>query len=296
VNAQMACARCGSPLPARHRRYCSLECYQLPWPDRFWAKVEKTEGCWLWRGGNNGRYGKMARPGRRTVILLAHRVAYELAVGEIPAGYQIDHLCRTPLCVNPAHLEAVLPRENVGRALAKHPLIKTCTVCGSSFETPVRRRARRTCGKECAQQSNRRRRNVATNPIVRPGQVWESCDRRELRPVQGRKNGHKRLRVDRLVTEDTGTYADCTVINAELRERAITRVRIDRFRPTSNGYRLIDAGHQQFKTVLLADWYAGICSRVAAALGPDLLRRWEDGDENLDLAAEVRALREGLAA
>ncbi len=91
-------------------------------------------------------------------------------------------------------------------------------------------------------------------------------------------------------------YADCTVINAEMRERAITRVRIDRFRPTSNGYRLIEEGQQQLKTVPLADWYADICSKVAGALGADVARRWEDGDESLNLAAEVRQLRERLAA
>ena len=44
------------------------------------------------------------------------------------------------------------------------------------------------------------------------------------------------------------------------------------------------------------DWYADICGRIAETLGPDVLKRWQDGDESLDLAAEVRALRERLAA
>jgi hypothetical protein len=43
------------------------------------------------------------------------------------------------------------------------------------------------------------------------------------------------------------------------------------------------------------DWYAAICGKVAEALGPDVLRRWGDGDE-FDLAIEVRGLRERLAA
>jgi hypothetical protein len=40
------------------------------------------------------------------------------------------------------------------------------------------------------------------------------------------------------------------------------------------------------------DWYRDICGKVASALGPDVLKRWEDGDEGLDLAAEVREARE----
>jgi hypothetical protein len=42
-------------------------------------------------------------------------VAYELFVGPIPEGLELDHLCRNPSCVNPAHLEAVTHRENVRR-------------------------------------------------------------------------------------------------------------------------------------------------------------------------------------
>lgn len=51
-------------------------------------------------------------------VLLAHRVAYELAVGPIPEGLHIDHLCRNRACVNPKHLEPVTCLENVRRGAA----------------------------------------------------------------------------------------------------------------------------------------------------------------------------------
>jgi hypothetical protein len=82
--------------------------------DRFWPKVNKTSECWLWTAAvSKTGYGKFGI-GYRTRG--AHRVAYELIVGPIPEGLTLDHLCRTPLCVNPAHLEPVPIAENIRRA------------------------------------------------------------------------------------------------------------------------------------------------------------------------------------
>jgi hypothetical protein len=81
---------------------------------------------------------------------------------------------------------------------------------------------------------------VPEQPKVRVGQVWESCDKRELpTPWGGRKGGQKRVRVQRIVVDGTRRYADCELVNAEPGERKATRIRIDRFRPTSTGYKLV---------------------------------------------------------
>lgn len=81
-----------------------------------WLPNRRT-GCWTWIGTRHGGgYGVIKRAG---VQVRAHRIAYELYVGPIPAGLQIDHVkargCVSRLCVNPAHLEAVTQQENLRR-------------------------------------------------------------------------------------------------------------------------------------------------------------------------------------
>jgi hypothetical protein len=84
--------------------------------ERFEAKYipEPNSGCWLWLGALDGHgYGHMYINGRYAA---AYRVGYELAKGPIPDGMVIDHLCRTPICVNPDHLEAVTQSINLLRS------------------------------------------------------------------------------------------------------------------------------------------------------------------------------------
>lgn len=79
--------------------------------------MEKVPGgCWLWTGATVRGYGKLTRGGRGEGHVLAHRLSYELLIGPIPDGLQIDHLCRVRNCVNPDHLEAVTQLENIRRA------------------------------------------------------------------------------------------------------------------------------------------------------------------------------------
>lgn len=79
--------------------------------------------CWLWTGSLNRQgYGRFhvgyGREADRNIV--APRVAWVLHTGrDLPASLSIDHLCSTPLCVNPAHLEPVNIHENRRRARAK---------------------------------------------------------------------------------------------------------------------------------------------------------------------------------
>lgn len=83
----------------------------------FWGKVDKSgpDGCWIWTGQRKpAGYGVFSR--NASGHHFAHRHAYELMVGPIPEGLEVDHLCRVTSCVNPDHLEPVTPAENRRRA------------------------------------------------------------------------------------------------------------------------------------------------------------------------------------
>lgn len=75
--------------------------------------VIQENGCWDWVGHTVDGYGRWMQGGKPR---LAYRVLYEKTVGVIPTSLQIDHLCRNPRCVNPAHLEPVTAKENNRRS------------------------------------------------------------------------------------------------------------------------------------------------------------------------------------
>lgn len=78
---------------------------------RFWSHVDQSdEGCWDWKiAKDRDGYGHFKYDGH---TLTAHRVAYELAVGQIPEGMQVDHTCHQTGCCNPKHLRAATPKQN----------------------------------------------------------------------------------------------------------------------------------------------------------------------------------------
>lgn len=76
--------------------------------------IDSETGCWNWTGSRDANgYGKVAH--QLLVSEPAHRASYRLFVGRLLPGWDIDHLCRNPSCVNPEHLELVTHRENVLR-------------------------------------------------------------------------------------------------------------------------------------------------------------------------------------
>jgi hypothetical protein len=88
---------------------------------RFWSKVPKTDGCWIWTGAFTGapssgsRYGEISVEGRPQ---RAHRVAWFLSHGEWPAGHVL-HACDMPSCVRPSHLFLGSQADNMQDAALK---------------------------------------------------------------------------------------------------------------------------------------------------------------------------------
>lgn len=99
--------------------------------ERFWSKVDRSGGpaaCWPWTAYVDKAHGYgvfMVHPRQ----VKAHRMAYELAVGPIPEGLFIDHLCRNRSCVNPAHLEPVTAYENWRRGHAPQAKARRAGTC-----------------------------------------------------------------------------------------------------------------------------------------------------------------------
>jgi hypothetical protein len=83
--------------------------------------VVSQSGCHVWNACRDQKgYGFVAVGSRagRCIQRRAHRVNFELSKGPVPAGLQLDHLCRNHSCVNPEHLEPVTSRENCMRGIS----------------------------------------------------------------------------------------------------------------------------------------------------------------------------------
>lgn len=128
--------------------------------ERLLAKIkfDHATGCWVsqYKPTNQGYTMVGTSPGR---FVLAHRLAYEFYRGPIPAGLDLDHLCRVRRCCNPLHLEPVTRRENMVRGESptmRAHLSNTCKRGHSLLDAYSTKRGGRIC-RTCQFERNRRR-------------------------------------------------------------------------------------------------------------------------------------------
>jgi len=130
------------------------------------AKEDPATGCWVVTPATHGAgYAVVGRGGQHGGVVYCHRVTYDYFIHEIPAGLEIDHLCRNRACCNPWHLEPVTTRVNVLRGVGVSARAAAATHCPSGHaydETNTYRnpntgsRLCRACHREYAREWRRR--------------------------------------------------------------------------------------------------------------------------------------------
>lgn len=146
--------------------------------DRFMEKVTPiTEsGCWIWLGCTiKAGYGRFNWDNRDSY---AHIFSFEFHGGEIPEGCELDHKCRVRCCVNPDHLEAVIPRINKLRGISPPALNAQKTECPQghpydSTNTYVKPSGYREC-RICVRAANRAASKRRTERKRRTHEVYKN--------------------------------------------------------------------------------------------------------------------------
>ena len=125
-------------------------------PKRIQDKIllSETTSCWNWRTNNKNQYGAVWNSTTQNTQG-AHLYVYNLLIGPVPEGLELDHLCRNKICVNPKHLEAVTHKENVRRGNCVAALAARTGVCKRGHN--LKETGRKDHPNQCQKCANDRR-------------------------------------------------------------------------------------------------------------------------------------------
>lgn len=206
-----------------------------PPAERFWESVgqdgpfslfKNAPGpCWTWNGGHNrDGYAQITANGRTNG---AHRFSYELHIGPIPVGLEVDHCCRRRDCTNPDHLRAVTHAENMRNSNVGHnSRSKTHCPQGHAYdrETVGPYGKQRVCG-TCARKATRAYRErlaAAEGRVIVPYATRTHCPQ-----------GHEYTEANTYMYRGSRSCRECHRERARLRMREVrARKRAERSETT----------------------------------------------------------------
>jgi transposase len=170
--------------------------------DNFWDHVTVTEsGCWEWaKGCFFDGYGRIWIAGKNRK---AHRVAWGMTYGEIPARMCVLHRCDNPPCINPHHLFLGTQADNMSDCSAKgrQPDRRGERGPGAVLKWPAVREIRKLCaegGESYSQIGARFSVGVATIHSIATHKSWREEGGTPLArgPRHGEKHHNTKLTSD----------------------------------------------------------------------------------------------------